>query len=180
MYLNKENSKRINILRAWCAIMVVFIHSYVEQSDYIALGIPTWLHLFKYTISLIISPCAVPCFFIISSILLYRKDFKWKDNIRKKVYSLLIPYLIFNTFWLVTFFITSKIDSLSVFFNNTDKYQNIFIYILDSYLGFKTKFPVQGSLWFVRDLIVLNILSVIIKRLVDKFPKTIILITSIA
>ncbi len=87
--ITKEESKRINILKVWLAIMVVFIHSYSDGMDFTT------------------------------------------GNVK----------LEFSNF-------------------------------INAYIGY-TGNPVLYPLWFMRDLIVLNILAKIIKILIDKFPRII-------
>lgn len=89
--------------------MVLFIHSYTKtvsmNSGTIVLQVPGWLNTLKYVISESISKCAVPGFFVISAVLLYRKEFSWWENLKKKLRTLMIPYLIMNTFWVVFYFV---------------------------------------------------------------------------
>lgn len=103
--LSGEDSTRINILKVWLTILVVFIHSYSEEiymvGGNIVLEIPAWLDWFKYIISVVVARCAVPAFFFISAILLYKRDFVWKDNIKKKLKTLVVPYMLLNTFWIL-------------------------------------------------------------------------------
>lgn len=80
-------------------IAVLFIHSYSSEFEGIA-NASVIVSITDY-ISNVFCDCAVPAFILISSVLLYRKDFLWKDNMKKKVRNLLIPYLIFNALWIV-------------------------------------------------------------------------------
>ena len=78
-YLTDDFSRRISICKVWFTVMVLFIHSYTEavliKSGTVILQVPKWLEATKYLISVSISKCAVPGFFLISAILLFRKDF---------------------------------------------------------------------------------------------------------
>ncbi len=165
-------SKRINILKLWLIIMVVFIHSYTTTVNFVSndvsLVVPQWLEIVKYIISQCISRCAVPAFFMISAILLYRKPFKWKNNLVKKTKTLLVPYLILNTFWILFYFVCQHIPMLSDYFSNPDNIvaewgigKWISVYLFEPFL-----YP----LWFVRNLFLLNIFSKVIKFIVDKIP----------
>ena len=174
--ISELESKKIDILRFLFIIMVVYVHSYSKNMEAFN---GDFLNGFEYFISNILSRCAVPGFFLISSILLYRKEFKWLNNLKDKFKSLLIPYIILNLFWIVFFFVMQRISFTKAYFvdsNNIINNWNLLDY-LDAFLGFKTTLPILYPLWFVRDLFVLNILSKIIKKVVDSFPKIIFITT---
>ena len=84
MYYNitDEQSKRINILKMLFALFVVLIHSDTGDINFsneiISADVPVWLEYYKYFLSEAISRCAVPGFYCIASLLLYRKEFTWK------------------------------------------------------------------------------------------------------
>lgn len=119
-----EIQQRLNIFKILLTIMVIFIHSYIETirvgSGDVLLEIPIWFENFKFIISKCISRIAVPAFFLISSILLYKKEFSYKDNLIKKLKTLVVPYLILNTFWILFYFVVQMIPSLGVYFSNED------------------------------------------------------------
>lgn len=165
---NKQNyiissleSQRIQILKVWLTIMVLFIHIYSNSySNYVAIfRFPLW---FEYIISQVICRCAVPGYFFISGILLYRKDFKWSENVKKKISTLVIPYFFINSLWLIIFFITQNIPFLSSFFSNEDN--NIsswgIMEYLNAFIGYKNSCPLVYPLWFIRDLFILNIFAI--------------------
>ena len=62
--LTYEESERLNILKLWLSIMVVFIHSARTEIHFrgedVTFDVPVWLETFKYLISSAISRCAVP------------------------------------------------------------------------------------------------------------------------
>lgn len=168
------DSNRINILKVWFMVMVVFIHSYSESINLntgtVNFEIPYWLETLKYVISQCISRCAVPGFFMISSILLYRKPFSWKENMTKKVKTLLVPYILINSFWIVVYFICQHISKLSIYFSNENNIVSNWGIIgwLQAY-GILGGYPITYPLWFIRDLFIINIFAVIIKKIIEKF-----------
>lgn len=101
-YINEAESRRINIAKVWFTIMVIYIHSYSEAIKFttgsVSINMPLEYEMIQYILSQAISRCAVPAFFLILSILLYRKQFLWKNNIKKKIKTLLVPYIILNGF----------------------------------------------------------------------------------
>ena len=117
----------------------------------------------------------MPIFFLISSILLYKKEFCWLSNVRRKIRTLMIPYIICNSFWIVIFLILQNISLTSVFFTSKDnlilnwstiEWFNRYFYfnIADSKLMYPFLFP----LWFIRDLFIMNIFAPVIKVIIDK------------
>ena len=84
------------------------------------LEVPQWLWMIKYIISNVISIVAVPGFFIIASILLYRKPFGWKENVKKKIRTLIVPYFILNTMWILIFLICQSIPFLKIYFGREE------------------------------------------------------------
>lgn len=183
--ITEKESQRIQILKLWFSIMVIFIHSYSEGVNLIGgdivYDVPVWLYWIKYVISQVISRCAIPAFFFLSAILLYRKDFTWSDNIIKKIKTLFIPYVILNTFWICFYFMAQHIGAVSIYFSNPDNIiaeWNWTDYI-NAYLGFIPQndalsyYPMLYPLWFIRDLMFLNIVALLLKRIIDMFPKII-------
>lgn len=183
-YITEEESKRIDILKVWLALMVLYIHSYSEKvvftTESVQLGVPDWLHTLKYTLSQSISSCAVPAFFVISSILLYRKKIIWKNNIKKKMRTLVIPYFCLNTFWICFLWLIQLIDQMKQFFLDSGliiSEWDIFDFV-NAYIGY-TGYPILYPLWFIRDLFVLNILAGFIPIVIERYPRIVFGILSI-
>jgi hypothetical protein len=134
--------------------------------------VPVWLDAIKYTISEIIARAAVPLFFIISSILLYSRDFKWKDNVLKKTKTILVPYLIWNSVWLLFDWYLRPVVVLLLRPASLIRIENHgLMEFLNAYFSlYGGNAPHVYPFWFIRDLFILNIFAVFIKKLVDKFP----------
>ena len=175
-YFSDTFSERVSIYKIWLTIMVVFIHSYSEGINFgsgsIVLDVPAWLETVKFVVSQSISRCAVPAFFMISAIFLYRKDFCWKTNIQKKLKTLMVPYLLLNSFWIVFYFTCQHIPVLSNYFSNPDNM--IAQWTLRDWLegyGIFAECPILYPLWFVKYLFVLNVLAMPIRKLLEKAPR---------
>ncbi len=174
--ISDNASKTIDISKVFFSVMVVFIHVYGTTfgttNGAIALINPAWLETAKRLISGTISGCAVPAFFFYSALLLYRKEFRWKDNVRKKIRTLMVPYLILNVFWMVFDCFVHVVPFFSRFLGGG----NIFAAWgwrewVDSLTGIFTDYPYLYPLWFVRDLFLLNLLASVIRKGIDRFPK---------
>lgn len=124
--LSKEDSEVISYLKALFAVMVVFIHARYHGVNFStgtsAFDEPGWLYWLKEILSNAVPSCAVPGFFLISGLLLYRKSFKWGSNILRKVRTLLIPYLLAQSFWILFYALAQNIPGLSVYFADPHKF----------------------------------------------------------
>ena len=172
--ITEEESRRISILKVWLSVMVVFIHleNEISMVGSSAMTLPGWLDTLEFMISRAIARCAIPAFFFLSAYLLYRKPFSWKQNIRKKIRSLLIPYLILNTFWILVFFAGQHIPFLSSYFSREETMVGNWG-ILDwigAYFGSLSNdwCPLLYPLWFLRNLFILNLLAPAFKWFVRK------------
>ena len=182
-YINKQQSDRIRFIKVICTFMVIFIHansSTVAISDNRALSdFSNCFQVLRFIISECFSRIAVPCFFLISSILLHSKPFTWTNNIKKKIKNLLVPYFIFISLYIIIFFVAQSIPFTAIYFSNPDNIIRNWGVLewVDAYIGkISRNVPFNVALWFVRDLFILNILSIPIKRVVNKFPKIVFLL----
>lgn len=170
--ITEEESRRISILKVWLTVMVVFIHMENEISTGTAVSLPAWLDTLEFVISRVVSRCAIPAFFFLSAYLLYRKPFRWMQNIRKKARSLLVPYLILNTFWILVFFAGQHISSLSPYFSREETMVGSWSFVdwIGAYFGSPSNdwCPLLYPLWFLRNLFILNLLAPVFEGFVRK------------
>ena len=120
MYIISDEEKdRIKIVKFIAIIFVVYIHSHateVKFSDGInAFYLPVWLQVIEDGLSEVIARCGVPIFFLISSILLFRSERSYGATIKRKIKTLFVPYLIWNTFWIVVFIVIQSIPFTAVY-----------------------------------------------------------------
>lgn len=175
--ITEEESHIIKYLKAVFIIMVLFLHSYQEK---INLGSGTldfasshWLMTLKWGVSFGISDVAVPGFFILSAYLLYKKDYDYGKNLKKKCKSILIPYILMNTIWIFFFACVQQIPALGVFFTNESFFVTNWSIMdwLNAYIGLQTGSPILYPLWFLLNLMVLNLAAPIFQIFVDRFPR---------
>jgi len=118
--------------------------------------------------------CGVPVFFLLSGYFLtFKDDWDYEKNIKKKVKSLLIPYLLFT----VLYAVVSCIGSLALprFFDNFKEFTaNDWVMHLFG-IPFVMPPAFYGPLWFVRELLIFNVASVILVPVVKKIPGYIVL-----
>lgn len=184
-FIDKKLSARINILKFLSIIMVVFIHSSPEVTAYNNLAggslAKQSLDFVIYIISQSISRTAVPLFFLISSILLFSKEFKWLPNMKKKCRSVLLPYLFWNSFWILFSYAAQTIKEIAVYFPRDSYYVRDYGILewLKAYTYLNGNYPYLYTLWFLRDLFVLNLLAIVIKKIVDKAPVLLLILMAV-
>lgn len=188
--IDGETSCRITSLRYILSVLVVFIHNNFtaeKLADSLAEGnrIPIfeqsalgeWI---QFVISSGLGSCAVPLFFMFSAYLFFKKDSPYKTMLKKKTKGLLLPYFVWIALniALVTLgklFAARLNPSLLV---NPEKIPVLTWSVLDwlkAFSGFgfdKFNHPYVGQLWFVRDLLILFLISLVLRVIYRKFPKT--------
>lgn len=162
-------SKAFDLLRFPLAIMVVFLH--IAPTPQVATlsfdwaatdGTPLYYMclLSVDTLALI----AVPCFFFISGYLFFANAETldrpyYLHKLRRRVHTLLIPYIIWNVLAAVYLWLTQD------------------IYYSPQWLVFTI--PANFPLWFLRDLIVLIIASPLIGSIASQIGRTGLIILSV-
>ena len=173
----------ISFLRCVLITLVVFIHTNLvvdtacEGSSY-SIG---------YDITGNLLWLANPMFFAISGYLFFfSSKFSWqiyREKMRRRVRTLLIPYLLWNTITLVLYSIVWQLKP-SVIGQHVVPIQEMGIMdFLRTYLcvygeGLDST-PIDGPLWFLRNLIVLSVLSPFFYYIIRAHRLSIILILSL-
>ena len=188
--IDLETSKRITSLRFLLAVLVVFIHNnYTAEgiADSVANGgaevlfnqnaFGRWVQLF---ISGGIARCAVPLFFLFAAYLQARKNDSYGVLIKKKARSLVVPYFL----WIFIYFVYPVglkmiVIKVSPELINHPEIDNGWNWsILDwvhKVFGYSAK---EGAdelpgfvyqFWFIRDLVILTVISPVIKFFMKKF-----------
>ena len=166
-YIDSDMSQRLNIMKLIFMIMVVFIHSHALPELAFDLSVPKYVDVFKNIVTGGISGAAVPSFFLISGILLFNKDFTWIGNMTKKIRSILVPYFLINSFWIV-FFKTMRAFPVTASYFSGETYQITGLNgVIKAYLD---PIPLYYPFWFLRDLFIVNIFAKGIEFLVKRFP----------
>ncbi len=174
-YMNISNSEStlsatINLLRFPLTLAVVFIHAnhgpaIINDLVFSELSSHDFFGLFAGFIVYWVACAAVPLFFFISGLLYFynvkQLNYKtYKEKTKKRFFSLCIPYLIWNSVALLMaglyscFTMTGSINS-TFLFEQFLKFDWIQAYWYED----SNNLPVLYALWFVRDLIVISLLS---------------------
>lgn len=171
--MNTTISKAIEILRFPLACMIVLKHYYIPDISYPKYGNEMYQFVGIFCSDVITAP-VVPLFLIISGYLYFNKctladGFNKESYLKKtknRIKSLLIPYLLWNLlvflFFTVIFSLTSGSDVMQ-----KDGYKRLADYeFIDFIKNFwaldSTGMPIDGPLWFIRDLFVVSLFSPLI------------------
>lgn len=190
-----QQSRILNNLRFPLAIMVVIIHCKINQNEWV---FPQWSGFsgeefsaaIQILFSTILSGIAVPTFYLVSGyFFFYRTDrfspIIYKEKLKKRVHTLLIPYVAWN-FLYILYVVLKKIAAYFVkgkpLSNITDYFEangwirmfwDCNIWSLDkiNILGQLTPFtgPILIPMWFIRDLMVVVLITPIIYYVLRKF-----------
>ncbi|MCQ2073331.1 MAG: acyltransferase [Bacteroidaceae bacterium] len=190
---SRNQSQAIDLLRFPLMIMVVFGHmmittTAVDHAEFSLLSGQGIYNALCICFSYVVPHMTVPTFFIISGYLFFRNINVWswqtyKEKIRKRFHSLLIPYILWNAIPVIinlvrytimaiadhsTGIVYEYVNGLSLW---SIFFQNVKIPRPENILGWSNCFmdgPINGTLWFLQDLIVLCIISPVIYLLVRK------------
>lgn len=165
IYMTEYLSRKIKILSAISIIMVLYIHMYYTEGSSMPI-----LRIVEGSIGQGICTVAVPLFYIISGYLFFLKMPKGIRSIpkklRKRVRTLLIPYIIANiltfVFYVALNLLIWKMPSLGNVVNfrvldnaiEAGPWNTFCLIFIDP--------PIAFQLWFVRDLMVAMICSPVI------------------
>ena len=162
----KIQSQSIDRLRFPMAVAVVMLH-YCQTISMQATGPIRFLCLiFQEGVCRL----AVPCFFFISGFLFFNKLHEWswsewRRKIKGRVKSLLIPYLLWNIIALICFWghdiFAGNSASLIQQYHNYGGIRLFWSTNGGIPIG-SSAFPIDGPLWFVRDLIYYILLTPLI------------------
>ena len=166
----------ITILRFPLIVAIVFIHTFIAGQPNIdgkinvEYGQYPMYDFLDHIVRICLAEIAVPLFFVISGFLFfYQCNFNretYRNKLRKRIHSLLIPYLLWNTMYLFFVMIVQQLQPSSTSLDRKLIMDYSFIDILDSYWHFdgvcRGYGPICGPLWFIRDLMIVNLFSPIV------------------
>ena len=160
-------SRKVIIVSFILAVFVLYIHAknlaYYDFGD--AYGTP--IYVLNQILSETFGRVAVPFFFMQSGYWMFRYDiFDKKSDIlkrklKKKVISLGIPYLLWNTFGLLFFIIVTHLPGMPFSIYDGQVVSITWNNIFQGILLHKFYFP----FWFMQDLIMLTVFSPVLVRL---------------
>ena len=157
-------SRSIETLRFPLILLIIFLHCYTSTSG-ITRGHDTYFRII-YPFSLWMGETGVPSFFFISGLLLFFSKKTYVQKLKSRVNTLLVPYLFFNGIMLIGYLCLLYLGKSVII---ADK--NLADYSLVDYLrafwdrgvwDHGNGSPLLCPFWYIRNLMVLVILSPII------------------
>lgn len=190
-----DNDRRVNLqydifdwIKVPLILCVIFIHNFDVQNYALTLKWENCGNIFMVAISHVLAHIAVPCFFIISGYLFFRdlKEWdwsRWKDKLSRRFYTLFIPYvlwiLIYVLFDVILGVRREGVDFIDVYLKENNGFHlfwDCHVWNSDQFNIFgqslaKTS-PISIPLWYLRDLMVVTLLTPILFFLL-RLPKSI-------
>lgn len=177
-HLIAENiSNRITSLRYLLMVLIVFLH--VNPKFIYDFDAPAY---YKIIIQFIwfLSDSAVPVYLLFSGYLQFKKSDTYFVLLKKRFFSVFLPYFIWITLAILFYngvkFICSHINALSFIFYSKENLSNkwtFFDYLRSYFIYFSDrplKNPFVQQFWFLRDLMIYILLSPIFVYLIRHFP----------
>lgn len=165
--ISKYYSDKIRVMNFIAIIFVVFIHSPYTEAAGRVLPLAIQRGITESGLAIF----AVPMFFAISGMLFFNGIKKWEEclpKMRRRIKTLLIPYLIWNLIFVGWYAIMDLIPGISQFVNS-----NIFMQLSwdKPFSVLETLFvePAGFHLWFLRDLMIYVLFSPLIYIGIRKF-----------
>ena len=166
-----EISILIRQLRFPLAVLVVYIHSFGSGDCSVSLNFSGYnvYNIIRITISHVIATTAVPTFFVISGFLFFKGletwDLTtWKEKIKRRSLSLLIPYILWITIRIIyersyEYFTSYDVFCITTFVQHMTSNIPLFgYYWFYAYAG-NISVPFHVPFWFIRDLISISFLT---------------------
>ncbi|MDR0606256.1 MAG: acyltransferase, partial [Bacteroidales bacterium] len=161
--MNLYLSDKIKVLSLVSILIVLCIHSGFHAYEIEGMRLNEYV---QGAISEMIGRCAVPLFYIISGYLFFYEIPNGLHSIfekqKKRMRTLLIPYIIASVFFVFFCVLVTIVPGTAQFINSSilplfeNNLGNIFYNI---FYDAGTGMPIAAQLWFLRDLILLVILS---------------------
>lgn len=180
MKIDQELSERVGVLRFPLIVGVVFVHAYGAEVGFASrsVGKQESSYVVDFVFDFIsqgVARISVPVLFLIAGYFFFIgfSFDAYKDKLRSRVRSLLLPFLIWNVFVLFLLFLGQEVSVTSSFFSGKNAHvseYNIFEYI-NATLGIDRS-PAAYQFWFIRDLMILVIISPVMYIFLNLAPKS--------
>lgn len=146
------------------SILILFIHistfsHYPNDGSYISEVNETVRIIVKYCFT----QFAVPLFFVIAGVLFFRdyNKTKYYEKIKRRIFTILIPYLLWNAIWML-FSIAISYSFISNYFIGRQKFiitpSNIFLSLF--------LYKCNGPFWFIFDLLIFSLAAPFINLII--------------
>lgn len=166
-------SKAITLMQIPAVILIVLLHSYTTARGAVSETDNTAYFYLSYLLSMDLGNMGVPLYFTISGILFFNhftdRD-SYKTKIKSRIRTLVIPYICWNIANIILLFLLQNIDFTKSYFSGSNKL--IADYSISDFLkafwDTGTGTPILSPYWYIRNLIILQLLSPTIYILTKK------------
>ena len=176
--IDEESSKRITALRFLLIVFVVFLHVTPDSARF-EIAEPL---VFVWIKSAFLAICnsAVPLFFLFAGYLQFSKNDAYAVLLKKRVKSLLVPYILWTLICFCFYLVLQALPQFSSYLKSEDvirnwrgiDYLNAFFYHNPTESLHQ---PLVGQYWFVRELMILIVVSPILTLLARKMKDAVLL-----
>ena len=176
--MNQNISERIELLRFPLIVSIIYIHMYTSEFMVTSFDAnTTLLEWFRYLISHVMAFVSVSLFFAISGYLFFinfKSSFSFfLKKYRSRFRTLVVPYTLWNI-TVIFFYLVAQTSPLTAqYFNGEHPYViNLRGWqYLEVFWGYgEFEYPIAFQFWFIRDLIVLVVLSPLLYLFLKKIP----------
>ena len=171
----KETDHLTRISSAIACMRFPLILSIIFYHAYIAVPIPdhSLYYWIIYPFSLWIGETGVPAYFMISGLWMFYSSKSYVEKVKSRVHTLVIPYLIWNTVILLAFVFAFFLGYRLIIYNGKGIADYGIIDYIRAYWdrgdwdGGIGK-PIYPPMWFLRNLMLLCLISPIIRIIIEK------------
>ncbi|WP_191018073.1 acyltransferase family protein [Treponema zioleckii] len=174
--ISENTSKRITSLRFLLMLFVMIKHNALVNGLFMA-ELPfdesKATTFIKEFFANGLGELAVPVFFIFSAYLFAMSEDTYFTKLRKRFYSIFVPYSIWTVFYFGAWIALKKFSIITGFVNPCmDLHEWTFRDYFLRFVGYNgiIHFPFVGSFWFLRDLMLLFLLSPVLLFFDKKNP----------
>lgn len=177
--LSDADSRRIQIWRLWMVLLMPLNHIYTTPNRTggtvsAAFFEPDWLEAIQHVLVKIVSRCVPSAFALIAAVLLFRKPFLWKENLQRKCRTLLVPLFLLTGFWVAVYAVGPQLPFIGGMFSSggtmvADWSPRQWIAAFLGWTNDHQMPTILYPLWFLRDLMLMNLIAPLIKRSIDRF-----------
>ena len=156
-------SRTINVMRIILVVYVVIIHSYSGTRGVIDTGQYPVYKATAFFLSLEISQIAVPAFFFISGYLFFFGANTYREKLKNRTRTLVVPYIFWNTLIIAAYLILENIPALTPLFRGEAISYRIPALLREYWDGGSwdngNGTPIVHQFWYIRNLIILSAIS---------------------
>lgn len=166
--IEKDTSNKIRWINFIGCIMIILLHS----TKYKYFEVSSTCKYFLNFIALYLPEAGVPLFFVMSGFLMYKdvSDSKeslseqYKRKLKSRVNSLVVPFYIYNIFWMLITILEQSIPFVNRHINSAIRYN----YTLSDFLCGIFLFKFNGVAWYIFLLVIYALLFPVFARLSKK------------